>query len=664
MASLVVEKNLITQQDINYGESQVTQSRGGGNYILDQVRSIYPVNSLAELNALDNTKFNKAVLFDSVRNSYTTYINKSSVWTKVYENFVFSYADIATLSIDIGQIFFLASYYNNTTTGGDYFIGVSSVGLTADIGNISATANPSVFAQRLSSNDEALVDNFGAKGDNLTDNYTAIRAAITSLRRNPISIQQTAGAGATIITAYSSGVVSFGCGVYRCVADSLALTQELGLTIRGQGSRGSNNSVLGATTILITGTSAGFGIQTFGNGARTLTLENLDFCYATSGFTGDLIDNYDSVGLRIKQCYIGTFGNTTPTRLTTAKSLLRQTYDEFTHIEDTVFSGAIDGWVDDATRTVDGSTFGGSLSTWKNVVFYDFTGTMMKSPATRTRQTMKLDNVAFNPITQDCVRAIDFNNIINLTIDNCFCTPSVGNKASSEWLSLINCHGKVSMNFGPLSNAGTFAGTLDISGCTIGGTGGFTLQYGNITAFANKFNNDNVGYNIAPTAALAIKLGPDTFSSNVDTSYYLPADTALIKGKIDYAATEDNSVSKFDIRSARIRLKNVDESVTTTSGAALGIPFTESGRIQVATGAVPQTFTLPDPMFCLHVPVQKFSSSANTLTVLASAGKNFFCGDAAARTSAVATNPGCTIEFTAINATTWIAKFSGAWVFT
>lgn len=63
MPIISVEKNLLTEEDIAYGEGTVVQVRGGGSYPLKKVRAIVPVNSLDELALLDTTRFTKAVLF-------------------------------------------------------------------------------------------------------------------------------------------------------------------------------------------------------------------------------------------------------------------------------------------------------------------------------------------------------------------------------------------------------------------------------------------------------------------------------------------------------------------------------------------------------------------------------------------------------------------------
>ena len=61
----VIKKSLAGQEDILFGEGTVNQARGEGNYAISKVRLVYPVNSVAELDALDPTKFPKAALYTS-----------------------------------------------------------------------------------------------------------------------------------------------------------------------------------------------------------------------------------------------------------------------------------------------------------------------------------------------------------------------------------------------------------------------------------------------------------------------------------------------------------------------------------------------------------------------------------------------------------------------
>ncbi len=80
MADLInITKNLIVQEDLALGEATISQTRGGVNYpTLNPLRSIYPVNNLVELNAIDPTKYLKACLF--INSEYTLYSYYSGSW--------------------------------------------------------------------------------------------------------------------------------------------------------------------------------------------------------------------------------------------------------------------------------------------------------------------------------------------------------------------------------------------------------------------------------------------------------------------------------------------------------------------------------------------------------------------------------------------------------
>lgn len=70
----VIKKHLAGEEDLLYGEGEVTQNRGGLDYTLTKNRTIYPVNSEAELATLDTDRFVKAALFDVAAGSVTFYV--------------------------------------------------------------------------------------------------------------------------------------------------------------------------------------------------------------------------------------------------------------------------------------------------------------------------------------------------------------------------------------------------------------------------------------------------------------------------------------------------------------------------------------------------------------------------------------------------------------
>lgn len=125
MTYVTVEKNLIIQQDIAFGENSLTQTRGGGSFTVDQVRCIYPVNSLEELNSVDPVKFPKAILF-SGNNSYL-YVNVSGSWVEQDKN-IASWDEISTITpTAAGQLFTLAQHTSGGIGGGTLMAFAGSV---------------------------------------------------------------------------------------------------------------------------------------------------------------------------------------------------------------------------------------------------------------------------------------------------------------------------------------------------------------------------------------------------------------------------------------------------------------------------------------------------------------------------------------------------------
>ncbi len=522
------------------------------------------------------------------------------------------------------------------------------------------------------------LEDFGGVGDGVTNCWPALQAAIASMEvaNRKANIQRAMGSGSEMIDVYPTGIIEFGRGVYKIAPNKLHIQFHAGLKFVGQGSRGTTNYIYGATTLLISGPSydndigIGFGIRLNGNGSRNFQLEDMDVCYDSSSFVGDLIHNYDSPGFKANRCYFGTYGITAATRHTSANSLLRQTYDEFTSITNCVFNGAKVGWLDDTETIVGINTFGGSLSYWENVVFYDFVDAMMQSGPQKTRETMTIVNCAWNPISRHCKCCVDLNNIVNLNISG-FATPShmEGDLIpTDEWVKLTNCSGQMSIEFGDGAKAATISGNLTLTGNLFGGKDGVTLKSGIIKSFGNKFIGGKNGllengYLIDPDNPLSIELGADTFSANVATSYKLPEDSVHIRGIIKYSPEYDNSISKFEINSNRIRVVAVDESMVTSPAAVVTIPFYHSGRTYVATGTGDQNFTLPEPRHCIEIAVSKFSGG-NTLTVSAPSGKNFIVGQPGAKSFGHSTDLGAYIKFQALNANTYIAtSIMGNWTF-
>jgi hypothetical protein len=500
-------------------------------------------------------------------------------------------------------------------------------------------------------------------GTSTYDATSAVLAAIAAMRKNSVTILDTIGG--SNITAYSSGTLVLPRGLVRVSADALQISQDLGLKIKGQGSRRTNNSVRAGTTLLISGSSSGFGIQAYRNGGRGLTLEDLDICYEVSGFVGDVLDVYSSPGMTLTRTFLGTYGLTGGTRLQTARSLIRATYDEFFKADTCVFDGAVDGWWGDDARTFNSNAFGGSVAKFDNCTFYDFTASQMRHDGARTRQGLQITNCAFNPINVSPVRALNLTNIEGLQVDGGIFAGSTTHAASTEWVKISLSTGHIrGALFNDLSKAGTMDGMLNVSGNRIFSTDGFTLTGGVITGGANEFSSGTTGFTLSPTYALCVDLGPNYFKSTVGTSYNIPADSSFLSGFIRYDSTNDQSTSKFSNASGRVSVRNVDEKPFTVSSTPYTMLATDTGRTIHATGGATQTFTLPAAAPGLRISVVKLSSQDLTIN---RAGSNLiYSGTGGTKTSvsALAANVGTAVEFVSNGSAGWIVKsISGTWTF-
>lgn len=190
----------------------------------------------------------------------------------------------------------------------------------------------------------------------------AIQAAVLMLRKSARALTND-GLTGKAITTYATGTVRFGDGIFIIEPDVLRFTQENGLVFQGNGSRGKTNYMRAPTTILVKGASSGYGIQWYSNGARDGGLRDLDVCYESASFTGDVVQFIGAPGCYPERCMIGTFGIGTvdAPRRQTARSCIAIAWDEFFNPKETVFDGAVRAILSDDTRTL--AAFTGSIST-------------------------------------------------------------------------------------------------------------------------------------------------------------------------------------------------------------------------------------------------------------------------------------------------------------
>ena len=514
----------------------------------------------------------------------------------------------------------------------------------------------------------ANVLDYGADPTGVSNSTSAIQAAVISLRSNPVSILQTFGG--PIITVYSSGTVFFPPGKYLISPDVLQVTQDLGLKLVGAGSRRTNNAVYGSTTLLVSGTSSGYGIQTYGNGGRGLTIEDMDICYATSAFTGSLIDAYDCPGLTLNRCYVGTYGITAGTRLQTAAACIRSTYDEFMTFNNCVFSGAVLGWWSDDIRTQDANTFGGSVTAFNQCTFYDFSQNHVYQSGARTRINVKFDTCAFNPITvAPSDSAISITNIDGIVILNCAFQVSVSYAPVNRWLYLNNATGSVhGCAFGDLTKCAWLQGYLDFSNNAVFCTDGVFVKGGAVSGKGNEFSKGTSGWNFDVTDAVvpyAVCVGPDIFKSLVTYSYYVPTDSTLLNVQINYSSDLDISTNKFSNASERVIVTGFANTIKTNTDANYSVSILSTGTIISATGAVNQVFDLPASIAGTTLSFTKPSSF--DLVINCNGAQKFYTGDGIVKATAtlLAADIGGSLTLRSYGTSGWLLMSSvGNWTFT
>ena len=552
------------------------------------------------------------------------------------------------------------SYNLASSSGGS--AGASLVGFNAGwASEVGRTVNSKL-------SDSVSVLDFGADPTGVSFSTTAILEAIQSLRSNPVTILDTIGGGN--ITAYSSGTVLFPPGLYKIAPDTLQICQDLGLTFKGSGSRRTNNAVQAATTILISGTSSGYGIQCYRSGGRGFHMEDLDLVYASSSFTGAVLDVYDCPGVTATRCMIGTAGLTNATRIQSASGCVRATYDEFLTFNDCVFDGAQYGFWSDDLRTFSGNTFGGSCTLFESCVFYDFSYEHIWHAGNRTRTGLTLINCAFNPISISPQRCVDVSNVIGFEWIGGICTASTTYAPSAEWCRVGSSSGGQvsgsirSVSFSDLASAGTLNGFLSLVSVNIYCTNGFTLQSGIISSKGCEVSKATTGFIISQFGSnqLCLDLGPDLFKGAVTCSYVCAAESSLLSGRINYDSASDNSSNKFGSVSQRINILNVDSKNFSVASDTYTISITDTGRTIQATGSVNQVFTLPTPTPGTKLCVNKLSSQ--TLSVACPSGVKLYSGQGAVKSTAsvAAADIGGSITLEAYGTVGWLVKgLTGTW---
>lgn len=197
-----VKKNLIGQEDILYGEGTVTQERGAGSYPISKVRTIQPVNSTAELAALDTSKFTKARLYTG-DGCYIDYIWSGESWEEVkqFNGPVTLIGLIESEHLKLNQIIETVGYHTEGDGGANTYKVVAAGTGVHDGGSYidCPTAGMQLKGLFLYGITTA---QFGVRG--IGDESQAFQAALTYMNsaRQPLVLNTEVTAGEVISTGY------------------------------------------------------------------------------------------------------------------------------------------------------------------------------------------------------------------------------------------------------------------------------------------------------------------------------------------------------------------------------------------------------------------------------------------------------------------------------
>jgi hypothetical protein len=223
----------------------------------------------------------------------------------------------------------------NTATRRDVLAGVAA-GVGAGVlwpGTAQALDPPDdryVFRSRSAIN----VKDYGATGDGMTDDLTAIQSAIAALPS-------------------TGGTLFFPHGNYKC-SDTLTFDQKWSVVLAGEG--GLSGGAVPASRLVYTGTGTRF---VSARSTQGFIIRDLAVSYTQSGFSGALVDlsalsgQLDTSLARIENCLIGS--GTPSLRSARLLDLDKTISSSFTHVS---FSGG-----DVAVR-------GKSASTYSNVISF------------------------------------------------------------------------------------------------------------------------------------------------------------------------------------------------------------------------------------------------------------------------------------------------------
>lgn len=504
---------------------------------------------------------------------------------------------------------------------------------------------------------------FGAKGDGVTDDYAAIRAAIDSFKvGTPLTILTGVGSTATV-DVYTGGVVYFPAGVYG-FSQTIYVNDINNLQFRGAGSRHGQNATKPTSAIRYTGSeAAAIHLQT--NGSRNFQVDDLSLEYANPSFAGDLVFIDQSVAACFYRCTFGDASLNAAQSVRTAASLLKATQTENLIVERCSFNNAVKGIhvPQHPTLRCNGLSVSGCF-------FYDFTEGAVKYDSGGSMGLALLDN-CFDPIRIAPQYAIDIAADGFLIAGNLFVgvtdlqSPTqFGAKLAGRGVFEGNRINYISP-VGLWSN-GAYA---EISGNCIRAAIPLQIVGGIASGGSNEFTVAGTGdrhVDIVPSAVLttSVELGPDRFASaSAAYAYRVGVNNRFVRGTLRYDENFDSSVQGIGLAGDYIQVEPVVNASNAMTASAvlsvkkLGQTFTNAG----AASAV--TLTLPAPVAGMRYAFVKLTNQ--TFTVAASSGSAIrpLSGPAVTSIANTANEYGASLQLTAVDSGNWrIESASGAWL--
>ncbi|MEO4014825.1 phage tail fiber protein [Pseudomonas rossensis] len=549
------------------------------------------------------------------------------------------------------RAFVLGYYAKGDGGGGHYYMDAADITSADNKGSIIVAADGGRW--KLVHSGTFRGEQFGMRGSGnaayATSNTDGLLAAIRALRTN-LKVVDKGDAAHTMVNCYTSGKITLGNGVFCINSGALNFTEDHGLIIEGNGSRGASGSNQGNTVLLYKGTNSPYILRVEGNGARGFQMRGLDLCYDNGGFVGGVVDLLTTVGYKFEDVFFGSLLLTGGGTVTSAAWLIRVNEYEAGQFNKCVFHGAAIGvYFDDIAG---GSTWLGAGLLFDNCWFYDFTDAHMRGNGAKVARSVALKNVGFNPINVSPTRCLNLTNMDGFTMETCLLESSSGVAPSVEWLRVLGSQGSIrDTTIGDHIKAGTLSGHLCLTSNNIGSPDGLTFLQGSISTDANRFDNCAIAVNLVSLVdTLHIDCRNDRFGVGVGISYRSADPSTLISGKISYAKSRDFSVNRFSNVNPQVEF--VGEGTEVVSGGR-SLTRADTGKtFFLNSGAV---VTLPNPPLP-GVTFNFIKTGSGTARVDAAVANQLYTGDGAAKTSLVATNTtdfGVSFSVRSFNATSW-----------